>query len=232
MLVEDNKINYNGLKAPILTWDHREYFDPPRRMLVAADHLDCAKVANVYAYDPTQAPHVITDKGAWKYCADIPQWDFNSVCSYIAKKVGGRVVADNDFLYYDGNGRDDKNTTRNIIANKVCIYPKWHDISKEVSDACIAYDEVGVKDVDALITEIRRYHEAMNERATQIELAEWLSKGNGMMRHKDDDTCFTGHTPTLGQCNTPVAKDIRIYSWEAREWVEPTLVNMKMERRK
>jgi hypothetical protein len=232
MLIEDNKINYNGLKAPILTWDHAEYFNPPRKMLVAVDHLDYAQVANVYAYDPAAKSSVITDKGAFKYCADIPQWNFEAVCDYITGHVKGIVVKEGALLYYDGHGRNVDDAARNIVANGMCIYPKWYEADTQISDTHITYDEMKGEDVEELVKAIRRYHESMNERATQIELAEWLAKGNGMMRCTAGNECFTAYVPVLGKFHTPVANDIRIYSWETQEWTEPTLPNMKMERRK
>ncbi len=66
-------------------------------------------------------------------------------------------------------------------------------------------------------------------RATEMELARWLAKGNGCFTNVDGDYCWTsteydGTNPGK-ECNP----DWRVRKWDDKEWHEPTADYMGLE---
>lgn len=67
------------------------------------------------------------------------------------------------------------------------------------------------------------------KRATVIQLAEWLAKGNGMWKRAADDAIFMSLTINHNKdAEEDVDDDILIRPFGTTEWVEPTLENMRM----
>ena len=227
MLIENAKINYNGLKAPLIEWPELEHFSPPRTMLCAVDHLDYAQVLHVYAYDPDRDYPVITEKGAFKYCADVPEWTYETVKAYLAHALPGVLVEKGGVLHYDGNGAAELGAATNrIIATGVCVYYSFGN------DDPTAYVDVTVAGLDRMVRDMKAYHEKMAGRATNIELAQWCSAGHGMWKLDGADQCYTHFDPVLGTMNKAISSDIRIWPWDKAEWLEPTRKNMGISREK
>ena len=58
---------------------------------------------------------------------------------------------------------------------------------------------------------------------TNIELMEWLAKGNGIAKNENSSLCLD----TIGTCsedkfNEPIREQIRIRKWGDAEWHIPT----------
>ena len=69
------------------------------------------------------------------------------------------------------------------------------------------------------------------KRATNLQLAEWLSKGNGLVKLYADATYFLIHIEIDAvDCDREVREDVYIRPFGTTEWVEPTLENMGMEK--
>ena len=71
--------------------------------------------------------------------------------------------------------------------------------------------------------------ETKPRRATEMELARWLAKGNGCFTNVDGDYCWTsteydGTNPGK-ECNP----DWRVRKWDDKEWHEPTADYMGLE---
>lgn len=222
MLIENGKINYNGLKAPLLTWAQLEHFSPPRTMLCAVDHLDYAQVLQVYAYDPDKDYPVITEKGSFKYCADVPAWTYELARDYLFRAVPGVLDEKDGSLCYVGNGAPEGNAA--IIANQGVVYPNIFN-----TDNVTLYENLTLGLLDMLARALKAYNEKMSGRATNIQLAQWCAKGNGMWRREGEDGCHTDYEPMLGQMNKPVPAGIVIHGWTDNEWHEPTVQSMGME---
>lgn len=66
------------------------------------------------------------------------------------------------------------------------------------------------------------YEESSKQRMTNIQLMEWLTKGNGIYKYKFDVSCANWTTCIEADTQEEVAKDIVIRSWDSEEWIEPT----------
>lgn len=71
------------------------------------------------------------------------------------------------------------------------------------------------------------YEEPPKQRMTNIQLMEWLAKGNGMLKFKNsNDYCYTYYipyyTPLENELNEEVIEDIVIRTWDSEECIEPT----------
>ena len=222
MLIENGNINYNGLKAPLLTWAQLEHFSPPRTMLCAVDHLDYAQTLAVYAYDPDNDYPVITERGSFKYCADVPAWTYELARDYLFHAIPGLLDEKDGSLCYVGNGAPEGNAA--IIANQGVVYPNIFN-----TDNVTLYENLTLGLLDTLARSLKAYNEKMSGRATNIQLAQWCAKGNGMWRGEGEDACHTDYEPMLGQMNKPVPAGIVIHGWTDHEWHEPTVQSMGME---
>lgn len=65
------------------------------------------------------------------------------------------------------------------------------------------------------------YEEPPKKRMTNIQLMEWLNKGNGIIKH--DGYCFCHRTCVEDDLNDEVDEDIVIRTWDSEEWVAPTV---------
>lgn len=219
MLIENGKINYNGLAAPLLTWERLEHFSPPRTMLCAVAHLDYAQVLAVYAYDPGKDYPVITERGSFEYCADVPSWTYELARDHLFRALPGLLEEKDDSLYYIGNGAPGAMDA--IIANHGVVYFDSFNTNNVVMYADLTLDVL-----DRLANNLRIYNGKMSGRATNIELAQWCARGNGMWRREGEDQCHTCYDPMLGQMNKPVPAGIVIHGWADHEWHEPTVQSM------
>lgn len=225
MLIENGKINYNGLKAPLLVWAQLEHFSPPRTMLCAVDHLDYAQTLAVYAYDPDKDYPVITEKGSFKYCAHVPAWTYELARDYLFHAIPGLLDEKDGSLCYVGNGAPEGNAT--IIANAGVVYPNIFN-----TDNATWYENLTLGLLDTLARNLKAYNEKMSGRATNIQLAQWCAKGNGMWKFDGNDQCYTHFNAMLGQMNKPVSPNIRIWPWDTEGWIEPTRENMGITKEK
>ena len=64
------------------------------------------------------------------------------------------------------------------------------------------------------------------KRATNIQLMEWLAKGNGMWKRKNDSSLNTHATLHEDSLEEEVENSILIRPFGTTEWLEPTLENM------
>lgn len=68
------------------------------------------------------------------------------------------------------------------------------------------------------------YKEPPKQRMTNIQLMEWLAKGNGMFKYKEGCCyCYTFEYRSDSELNMEVAENIIIRTWDSSEWVEPTV---------
>lgn len=225
MLIENGKINYNGLKAPLLVWPQLEHFSPPRQMLCAVDHLDYAQTLAVYAYDPDKDYPVITEKGSFKYCADVPVWTYELARGHLSRALPGLVKEKDGSLYYIGNGAPEGNAA--VIATQEVVY-----FGRFNAGTFASYKDLTLDHLDVLARNLKEYNGKMAGRATCIELAKWCSTGHGMWKFDGDDRCYTRYDPILGEMNMPVPPNIRIWPWDTEGWIEPTRENMGITKEK
>lgn len=67
------------------------------------------------------------------------------------------------------------------------------------------------------------------KRATNLQLVEWLAKGNGVFKNKGGDTmCVNLYLPE-SKADIEVDENYVIRPFGTTEWIEPTLENMGME---
>lgn len=70
------------------------------------------------------------------------------------------------------------------------------------------------------------------KRATNIQLSEWLAKGNGMWKRKNNDsTIYINYSFFEDLEEDEVDDDVLIRPFGTTEWLEPTLENMGMVKR-
>lgn len=68
------------------------------------------------------------------------------------------------------------------------------------------------------------YEEPPKQRMTNIQLMEWINKGNGMFKYWDDsDTYYAYKSCKEKTLNNEVDKGTLIRSWDSEEWIEPTV---------
>ena len=67
------------------------------------------------------------------------------------------------------------------------------------------------------------YEELPKKRMTNIQLMEWLNKGNGIAKHNVYNSCFYHKTCGEDDLNDKVDEDIVIRTWDSEEWVAPTV---------
>lgn len=68
------------------------------------------------------------------------------------------------------------------------------------------------------------------KRATYLQLAEWLAKGNGMCRRNPTKFADIGFSLHIDEENRELEEcEFSIRPFGTTEWLEPTLENMKME---
>lgn len=67
------------------------------------------------------------------------------------------------------------------------------------------------------------------KRATNLQLIEWLAKGNGMWKRKNDSSVFISASFFEDSLDKEVEDFILIRPFGSTEWLEPTLENMGME---
>lgn len=67
------------------------------------------------------------------------------------------------------------------------------------------------------------------KRATNIQLMEWLAKGNGVYRFSENSGLRMDIAVADGLANMVLAPDMQIRPFGTTEWLEPTLENMGME---
>lgn len=67
------------------------------------------------------------------------------------------------------------------------------------------------------------------KRATGIQLAEWLAKGNGMWKGEGAEYVSDSISPHQDVLEKEVGDDILILPFGTTDWLEPTLENMGME---
>ena len=70
------------------------------------------------------------------------------------------------------------------------------------------------------------------KRATNIQLMEWLAKGNGVYRFSENSGLRMDIAVADGSANTVLNPDIQILPFGTTEWLEPTLDNMGMRRKR
>lgn len=66
-------------------------------------------------------------------------------------------------------------------------------------------------------------------RATNMELAKWLAKGNGLCTHCSGVSVWTGVDMDEDSLATECNPDYRIRKWDDKEWHEPTADYMGLE---
>lgn len=69
------------------------------------------------------------------------------------------------------------------------------------------------------------------KRATNIQLMEWLAKGNGVYHFGENSGLRMDIAVADGSANTVLAPNIQIRPFGTDKWLEPTLENMGMEDR-
>lgn len=68
------------------------------------------------------------------------------------------------------------------------------------------------------------YEEPPMKRMTNIQLMEWLAKGNGLFNYKNGSTyCYTDFAFMKQILNEEVNEDIVICTWDSYDWIEPTV---------
>ena len=68
------------------------------------------------------------------------------------------------------------------------------------------------------------------KRATYLQLAEWLAKGNGMWRRNPTKFADIGFSLHIDEENRELEEgEFSIRPFGTTEWLEPTLENMEME---
>lgn len=69
-----------------------------------------------------------------------------------------------------------------------------------------------------------------SNRATNIQFTEWLAKGNGVWRRKNNDSSIYINSSFFEELEEEEVEDfILIRPFGTKEWLEPTLENMGME---
>lgn len=66
-------------------------------------------------------------------------------------------------------------------------------------------------------------YEEQKQRMTNIQLMEWLAKGNGVLMYNNSDYCYSYAPYTENGLNNEVGRDIVIRTWDSEEWIEPTV---------
>jgi hypothetical protein len=67
------------------------------------------------------------------------------------------------------------------------------------------------------------------KRATNLQLSEWLAKGNGMWKYKDELVAYISIFSHIDSLENEVDDDILIRPFGTTEWVEPTLENIGID---
>lgn len=67
------------------------------------------------------------------------------------------------------------------------------------------------------------YEEPPKQRMTNIQLMEWLAKGNGLYRYKGAEYLNISLTRLNDDVNNKVDEGLLIKSWDSEEWIEPTV---------
>lgn len=118
-------------------------------------------------------------------------------------------------------------TDKAEIGKKYYFSDELLDLKKNVeAEATHLKLEYIVKDVGCPFSLIDRHwqflypYEEQKQRMTNIQLMEWLSKGNGVYKNRNDYvyTCFSEIVELLDE---EVDKDIVIRTWDSEEWVVP-----------
>lgn len=68
------------------------------------------------------------------------------------------------------------------------------------------------------------YEGPVQQRMTNIQLMEWLAKGNGIFKYKEGSCyCYTFEYRSDSELYKEVAENIIIRTWDNEEWVVPTV---------
>lgn len=115
-----------------------------------------------------------------------------------------------------------------------CVYrvkPEWfvHDTAggkfykDHFNDTYVEFEGTE-EECDAWITE----HTPKTSRMTNIELAEWLAKGNGLVKWEGADVSevYTYFILDEDSLNAEVSEDILIRAWDEKEWHRPCKVEV------
>ena len=67
------------------------------------------------------------------------------------------------------------------------------------------------------------YEEPPKQRMTNIQLMEWVAKGNGLILSQDKMFISNSFLCSKDELNNEVDKDILIHSWYSDDFIEPTV---------